>query len=145
MQVLYNFKGSLDYSSLYRSVLFSCHDTTRKKIFSIEKLNLTWNKHTNFNKLGPLYWIFQIALSDRGGLVNLHGGILLSGDENLTSDFDHSNLIPKLKTTFCKYWTLIQIKISMTCVYKEYEGKINMVQERWLQPKMKLLLDYNLD
>ena len=27
----------------------------------------------------------------------------------------------KLKTTFCKYWTSIKIKIGMICVYKEYE------------------------
>ena len=30
--------------------------------------------------------------------------------------FDNS----KLKITFCKSWTLTKIKISMTCVYKEY-------------------------
>ena len=29
---------------------------------------------------------------------------------------------PKLKTTICKHWTLIKIKIGMTCVCKEYEG-----------------------
>ena len=30
--------------------------------------------------------------------------------------------VPDLqKTTFCKYWTLIKIKISMTCAYKGYE------------------------
>ena len=29
----------------------------------------------------------------------------------------------KLKTTFCEYWTLIKIKINMTCVSKEYEIK----------------------
>ena len=34
------FKGSLGYSSLYRSMQFWCHDTALKKIFSIEKLNL---------------------------------------------------------------------------------------------------------
>ena len=38
----------------------------------------------------------------------------------------------KLKTTFCKYWTSIIIKIGMTFVYKEYEvkyGTIKMVEE----------------
>ena len=30
----------------------------------------------------------------------------------------------------------------MACVYKEYGGKIKMVQEQWLQLKMKILLDY---
>ena len=32
----------------------------------------------------------------------------------------------------------------MTCAYKEYGGKIKMVQEQWLQLKMKILLDYNM-
>ena len=32
----------------------------------------------------------------------------------------------------------------MTCVYKEYEGKIKVVQEQWLQLKMKYLLGYNM-
>ena len=50
----------------------------------------------------------------------------------------------KLKTTFWKYWTLIKIKISMACVYKEHGGKIKMVQEQWLQLKMKTLLGYNM-
>ena len=40
------------------------------------------------------------------------GGIL--GDVNLRrSEFDHFKPISKLKTIFCKYWTLIKIKISM--------------------------------
>ena len=43
----------------------------------------------------------------------------------------------KLKTTFCKYWTSVKIKSSMTCVYKKYEVKIKMVQEQWLQLKAK--------
>ena len=29
----------------------------------------------------------------------------------------------------------------MTCVYKEYEIKIKIVQEQWLQLKMKFCLD----
>ena len=32
----------------------------------------------------------------------------------------------------------------MACVYKEYEVKIKMVQEQWLQLKMKFLLGYNM-
>ena len=32
----------------------------------------------------------------------------------------------------------------MTCVYKKYEVKIKMLQERWLQLKIKFLLDYNM-
>ena len=41
----------------------------------------------------------------------------------------------KLKTTG-KSWTSIKIKISMTCVYKEYEVKIKMANEQGLQLKM---------
>ena len=50
----------------------------------------------------------------------------------------------KLKTTFCKYWRLIKIKISKTCVYKVYEFKIKMAQEQWLKLKRKFLLGYNI-
>ena len=32
----------------------------------------------------------------------------------------------------------------MACVYKEYRHKIKMVQEQWLQLKMKILLGYNM-
>ena len=53
-EVSYNFKAALDYSSLYRSIYFWCHDTTLKTILSIEKLSSTWNKQTNFKKLCPL-------------------------------------------------------------------------------------------
>ena len=31
----------------------------------------------------------------------------------------------------------------MTCVYKEHEIKTKMVQDQWLQPKMKFVLGYN--
>ena len=41
----------------------------------------------------------------------------------------------KLKTAFCEYWTSIKIKISLTCVSKEYEIKTKLVQEQWLQQK----------
>ena len=44
-----------------------------------------------------------------------------------------------LKTAFCEYWTSINIKISMTCVLKEYEIKTKMVQL-----KITFLLGYNL-
>ena len=41
-------------------------------------------------------------------------------------------------------WILnIKIKISMTCVSKEYEIKTKMVQQQWLQLKM-FWLSYNL-
>ena len=39
---------------------------------------------------------------------------------------------------------MIKIKFSMTYVYKEYEGKIKMVQDQWLQLKMMFLLGYNM-
>ena len=39
----------------------------------------------------------------------------------------------RVKTTFCKYWTSIKIKITMTWVCKENEDKIKMVEEEWLQ------------
>lgn len=47
-------------------------------------------------------------------------------------------LLSKLKASFCKYWPLIKIKISVNCVYKEYEGKINMVHEQlfWLKDEV---------
>ena len=32
----------------------------------------------------------------------------------------------------------------MTCVYEEYGVKTKMVEEQWLQLKMKLLLGYNI-
>ena len=50
----------------------------------------------------------------------------------------------KLKVTFCEYWTLIKIKISITCMYKEYEVKMKMVEKQWLQLKAKFLLGYNM-
>ena len=50
----------------------------------------------------------------------------------------------KLKTAFCEYWTKIKIKISITSVYKDYEIKTKLVQEEWLQLKMKFLLGYNM-
>ena len=39
--------------------------------------------------------------------------------------------------SFCKFWTSIKMKINMNCVYKEYKIKAKMVQEQWLQLKMK--------
>ena len=39
----------------------------------------------------------------------------------------------KAKATFCKCWISIKIKISMTCLYKEYSVKMKMVSEQWLQ------------
>ena len=43
----------------------------------------------------------------------------------------------KAKSSFL--WTSIEVKISMTCVSIEYEIKTKMVQEQWIQLKMKFL------
>ena len=48
----------------------------------------------------------------------------------------------KLKRTFCKYWTS-KSKLAWP-VCKEYEVKIKMVREQWLQLKMKFLLGYTM-
>ena len=32
----------------------------------------------------------------------------------------------------------------MTCVYKEFKTKTKLVQEQWLQLKMKFVLGYNI-
>ena len=58
---------------------FWCHDTTLKKMFLVEKSNLTWNKQTNFSKLGLLSRVFQIALRGKG-MGNLPGEFFLLGD-----------------------------------------------------------------
>ena len=46
----------------------------------------------------------------------------------------------KLKTTFYEYWTSIKIKISMTCVWKEYEIKTKMVQAQCLHLKFDIYI-----
>ena len=142
--VSYSFKAAFDYSSLYRSIHFWCHDTTLKKIFSIWKLNLTWNKQTNFNKLGPLSRVFQIELRVGGWEICLRGSFLLGGGNLYKELFSPLKPFLKLKATFCKYWTLIKIKISMSFVHKVYESKTKMVQEQWLQLNTKFLLGYNM-
>ena len=144
MWVSYSFKAAFFYISLSRSMHFWCHDSTLKKIFSKEKLNLTLNKQTNFHKLGPLSWVFQIVL--RGWWMgNLSGGNFSIGWWEYYKEWIWPlKPFSKLKATFCKYQTLITIKISMSCAYKEYEGKTKMVQEQWLQLNIKFLLGYNM-
>ena len=84
-----------------------------------------------------------MVLRGAKGMRNFAAGeFFLWGTGNLKSNFDHLNLFQKLKTTFCEYWTSIKIKISMICVYKEYEAKIKMVLEQWLLLQMKFLFDY---
>ena len=69
--ISYSFKTALDYCSLYRSMHFWCYDITLKKILSIEKLSLTWNKQTHYQTwskqceskdfcLGFFYWVVGI-------------------------------------------------------------------------------------
>ena len=109
-----------------------------KKILSVEKLHLTWNKLTDFNKLGPLPRVLQIMLRSRG-VENLPGDFSIGWWESDKDWFWLLEPFLKLKTTFCKYWKLIKIKISMTCMCKEYdEGKMKMVQEHWIQLKWSL-------
>ena len=50
MLVSNNFITVLDCSLFYRLRYFFFYYITLKKVFSAEKLNLTWNKQTNFNK-----------------------------------------------------------------------------------------------
>ena len=45
----------------------------------------------------------------------------------------------KLNSAFYEYWTSIKIKISMTCVFKEYKIKTKMVKKHWRHLKMFLL------
>ena len=79
--------------------------------------------------------VFQIVLCSRGNFFFGWWGT----KEEWSGPFQPFS---KLKTTFCKYWTLIKIKNSINCGYKEYEVKIKMEQEQWLQLKIKFLLNY---
>ena len=66
-----------------------------EKILFIEKLNLTRNKQTNFNKLGPLSRVFQTVVGGKGlgEEREIWLGDFLLGGENLTwNDFDYLNL-----------------------------------------------------
>ena len=61
----------------------------------------------------------------------LHGnfwwGKFLIGWWKLNEEWFWSfKLFSELKATFCKYWILINTKISMTCVYKDYKVNISM-------------------
>ena len=96
-------------------------------------------------KMGPLPRVFQIVLRGRG-MGNLpRGNFSVGWWESGKEWFLPLKPFSKLKTTFCKYWTLIKIKISKTCVCKECEGKIKMVQDQWLQLKMKFLFSRGMN
>ena len=61
-----------------------------------------------------------------GGWKILLGGFDLYDSGNLSSsEFDPSNLFSMPKTTFCKYWTLIKIKIGLTCVQQVWSENRN--------------------
>ena len=92
--------------------------------------------------------VFQIALRSVGGITLVEGklgfvlestftkgGLFSAGEHLRRSAFDHLNHFQIKTTSFWKYRT-------STCVYKEYKVKVKMVQEQWLQLKMKFLLVY---
>ena len=68
-----------------------------------------------------------------GDLKFCQGNFLIEWWEPEEGWFWQFKPFSKLKTAFCEYWTSIKIKISTTCVSKEYEIKTKMVQEQWLQ------------
>ena len=79
------------------------------------------------------------------GIGNFAGGIFfIEWWESDKKWFWTFETFSKLKTRFCKYWTSIKIKTSMTCMYKDYKLKIKMVQEQWLKLKMKSLWGSNM-
>ena len=107
---------------------FWCHDTTLKKILSVEKLNLTCNKQTNFNKLSPLSRVFQVVIRGRGDGKFAWGdlGGATGWWESDREWFWSLEWFSNLNTTFCKYWALIKIEISMACMYNDYRVKIKL-------------------
>ena len=96
--------------------------------------------------------VFQIVLRGKQenplsrGIANFAEGIFLMSGENLTrSDFEHLNLFQAWKQNSVNIeHQLAKIKISMTCVDKGYKFKIKLIQEQWLQLKMKSLLGSNV-
>ena len=69
---------------------------------------------------------------------------LLSGGNLQSSEFTIPTF-SRLEKTIRKYWTSIKLKINMTCEHKEYEVKIKMVQEQWLQLTIMSSLGYNMN
>ena len=93
-------------------------------------------------------WLFRVFhIVKRGGGVNRkfwESDNFFTGWQEPEERFWPFEPSSKLKTAFCEYKTSIKIKISMTCVYKEYEIKTKMLREHWLQLKMKFLLGYEM-
>ena len=78
---------------------------------------------------GKRWW--EGCKSGGGGIRNIAGGNFFAGWWEPGEEwFWRFEPFSKLKTVFCKYWTSIKIKISMTCVSKKYEIKTTMVQEQ---------------
>ena len=64
--------------------------------------------------------------------------ICLSSGGNLTRRyFDHSNLFRSRKQYSVNIEHWLKYKVAWACVCKEYEVKLEMVLEQWLQLNMK--------
>ena len=90
------------------------------------------------NKLRLNCRVFQMAIRNgEGGIRNFAGGNIFTGQWEPGEEwFWPFEPFLKLETDFCEFWTSIKIKISMTCVSKDYEIRTKMVHEQWLQLKM---------
>ena len=95
--------------------------------------------------ISPIISVFQIVLRGKQentlcrGIGNFAGRIFFiewwESDKEWFCIFEPFS---KLKSRFCKYWTPTEIKISMTCMYKDYKFEIKIVQEQLLQQKWSL-------
>ena len=90
------------------------------------------------NKLRLNCRVFQMTIRNgEGGIRNFAGGNIFTGQWEPGEEwFWPFEPFLKLETDFCEFWTSIKIKISMTCVSKDYEIRTKMVHEQWLQLKM---------
>ena len=104
----------------------------------------TFQQNIYLERINGNFFFLNMVSQHRVFLIALMGvgvRVALNRTDFFTGWWEpHSNLFKlfsKLKAAFCEYWTSIKIKISMTCVYKEYEIRTKMVQKQWLQLKMK--------
>ena len=93
--------------------LFKAHETLEGHLSHFE----------HFNTLDRVFQIasrdWEVSPTNEGGMGNLWRGIFFIGWwEPKVEWFWLFEPFSKLKITFCKYWTLIKIKIGMTRVYK---------------------------
>ena len=84
--------------------------------------------------------VCQIALIDKGGILGRMGvgnfalGILFTGERwKFDKEFWPFKSFLVLKTTFCKFWTWVKIRISMTLVCIKHDEK--KMQGQWLDQK----------